>query len=87
MPIYNDDHFLALCIIVNTFSNILGTFIWGFIAHKIGNIKTVALVGTFALIGGILGFFSYNKIVILLFMFIFGIGDRGMETIAGPVLV
>ncbi len=78
MPIYNDDHFLAFCIIVNTVSNIFGTFLWGFIAHKIGNIMAVGIVGSFALIGGILGFFSYNKMVILLFMFVFGVGDRGM---------
>lgn len=87
MSIFNDDRFLASCIIVNTIANILGTFLWGFLAHKIGNITTVAIVVSFTLFGGILGFFSHNHIVLVFFMFAFGIGDRGMETLAGPTLV
>jgi hypothetical protein len=39
------------------------------------------------LIGGILGFFSKNKVAIIIFIIFFGVGDRGMETIAGPALV
>lgn len=87
MPIFNDDYFLAACITFNTIANILGTFLWGFLAHKLGNIKTVSVVGVCTLIGGILGFFSKNKVAIIIFIIFFGVGDRGMETIAGPALV
>jgi MFS family permease len=78
MPIFNDDRFLAACIVTNTVANIFGTFIWGFLAHKIGNITTVGIVGAITLIGGILGIFSKNHIIVLIFMFVFGVGDRGM---------
>ncbi len=87
MPIFNDDHFLAACITVNTISNIVGTFLWGYLAHKHGNIMTVSIVVSITLLGGIVGFFSRNHITIIIFMIIFGVGDRGMETIAGPALV
>jgi hypothetical protein len=53
MPVFNDDHFLATCIVINTVSSILGTFLWGYLADKIGNITTI---GRFTLLGGFLGF-------------------------------
>lgn len=87
MPIFNDDHFLVVCITINTISNILGTFLWGYLAHKFGNITTVSIVVSLTLVGGIIGFFSKNHIIIIIFIIFFGIGDRGMETIAGPALV
>lgn len=87
MPIFNDDRFLAICIVINTIANILGTFLWGFLAHKLGNITTVGIVVSFTLIGGILGFFTQTKPILVFYILIFGIGDRGMETVAGPALV
>jgi MFS family permease len=87
MPIFNDDRFLAVCITINTVANILGTFLWGYLAHKVGTITTVAIVVSFTLLGGIIGFFSRSHFAIILFIIVFGVGDRGMETIAGPALV
>jgi MFS family permease len=58
MPVFNNDHFLATCIVINTVSSILGTFLWGYLADKIGNITTIGIVAGFTLLGGFLGFFS-----------------------------
>ncbi len=87
MPIFNDDHFLAFCLNINIIANVLGTFIWGYIAHRFGNIRTIYLISFITLLGGILGFYSEKYGVIIMFIFIFGLGDKGMETIAGPALV
>ncbi len=77
MPIFNDDYFLAACITVNTiYYQYIGHFSKGFLAHKLGNIKTVSLVGACTLIGGILGFFSKNKVAIIVFIIFFGVDDR-----------
>lgn len=83
----NDDHLLAYCLTINSIANIFGTFLWGFLADKYGVLKTITVIGSFSLLGGILGFFSNNFIVLIIFMIIFGLGDRGMETVAGPALI
>jgi len=87
LPMLNDDHLLAYCLTINSIANIFGTFLWGFLADKYGVLKTITVIGSFSLLGGILGFFSNNFIVLIIFMIIFGLGDRGMETVAGPALI
>lgn len=47
-----------MCVTINSIANILGTFIWGYLGHKLGVIKTITVVVVFGLLGGILGFFS-----------------------------
>lgn len=87
LPIYNDDHFLAVCIIICTVSNIVGTFLWGYLAQKFGNITTMIFIVTVSLISGILGFFSKTSLILIIYIVFIGLADRGMETVTGPALV
>lgn len=76
-----------MCLTINTVANILGTFLWGYLAHHFGNITTISIIVSCTLLGGIIGFFSQNSFAIIVFIIIFGVGDRGMETVSGPALV
>ena len=87
LPIFNDDHFLASMIVINTVCNILGTFLWGFLAQKFGNIMTIGMVAGFGFISGLFGFFSEHSFALVVFISLVGLADRGMETIIGPALV
>jgi MFS family permease len=74
-------------IVINTTCNILGTFLWGFLAQKFGNITTISIVVGFGFVSGIFGFFSQHYFALVVFVILVGLSDRGMETIIGPALV
>ena len=66
--------------------NMVGAFIWGCTADKKGIKNTLVILVSLSFVGGLLGFFSINRIVIIIFIITFGLVDRGMETIVGPAL-
>jgi MFS family permease len=67
--------------------NITGAFLWGITSEKKGINNTLLLLVILSFVGGIVGFFSNNRIIIIIFTILFGLMDRGMETIVGPALV
>jgi fluoride ion exporter CrcB/FEX len=71
----------------NTITNIVGTFVWGYFGESKGVLKTLLVVVSAGLVAGILGFGSTNSTILLIFMLLIGLCDRGMETIAGPALI
>jgi len=74
-------------VVVNTVCNILGTFLWGFLAQKFGNITTIGLVAGLGFLSGVFGIFSSHSFALVIFIILVGLADRGMETIIGPALV
>lgn len=66
--------------------NITGAFIWGMTAEKKGISNTLMFLVILSFVGGIIGFFTYDRAAILVFTVIFGLMDRGMEAIVGPAL-
>jgi hypothetical protein len=86
MPIINDDHFLAFCIIVHTIVGIFGAIIWGYIGdHKKFAISflIIAFVDCFAKFYGI---FASTKTGLIIMFFLLGLADKGMLTVVGPGL-
>jgi MFS family permease len=54
----NDDHFLGYCLVANTVTAIIGTFIWGYLGDKFGIAKTMVYLITVDLLIKLIGIFS-----------------------------
>lgn len=83
----NDDHFLGYALVATTVTSIVGTFIWGFVAHQRGLAFTMlVLVGVDTAVK-VFGLFADDKPTLFILMFMIGLTSRGMMTIAGPGLI
>lgn len=83
MPIINDDHFLAFCMVIHTIVGILGAVVWGYIGdHKKFAITffIIALLDCFAKFYGI---FASSKTGLIIMFCLLGLTDKGMLTVVG----
>jgi MFS-type transporter involved in bile tolerance (Atg22 family) len=87
LPIINDDHFLGYCLIANTITAILGTFIWGFFGDKFKFAKTMLILVCVDCAIKIFGIFSNTKETLFILMLLLGFTSRGMQTISGAGLI
>lgn len=84
----NDDHFLGYCLVANTVTAILGTFVWGWLGDRRGFGKTMLYIVATDLCVKIVGIVSYkSKPMLFTLMLLLGLTSRGMSTVAGPGLV
>jgi MFS family permease len=78
MPIINNDHFLSYCLIVNTITNILGTFFWGWLGDSQGIYFSILIVVISNIIVSCFCLLATSNASLLLFAFFLGLTDRGM---------
>jgi MFS family permease len=83
----NDDHFLGYCLVANTVTALIGTFLWGWLGDKFGFGKSMLWVVVIDFVFKIIGIFSNSKPALLTLMILLVFTSRGMSTIAGPGLV
>jgi MFS family permease len=83
----NDDHFLGYCLVANTVTALIGTFVWGWLGDRLGFGKSMLWIVVIDLVFKIIGIFSNSKPALFTLMLLLGFTSRGMQTIAGPGLV
>lgn len=83
----NDDHFLGYCLVVNTITAIVGTFVWGWLGDKLYNGKTMFYAILVDLVIKLFGIFSSTKPTLMMLMFFLGFTSRALATISGPGLI
>lgn len=83
----NDDHFLGYCLVANTITALIGTFIWGCLGDKLLVGKTMLAIVIVDSIIKLFGIFSTTKPTLMILMFFLGFTSRGMSTVAGPGLI
>ncbi len=83
----NDDHFLGYCLIANTITALIGSFIWGCFGDKFKFVKTMIILVAVDTVIKIFGIFSDSKTTLFILMLMLGFTSRGMTTISGPGLI
>jgi MFS-type transporter involved in bile tolerance (Atg22 family) len=83
----NDDHFLGYCLITNTVTALIGTFLWGCLGDRLKIGRTMFYLIIVDLVIKIFGIFSTTKATLFMLMLFVGFTSRGMSTVSGPGLI